>query len=797
MPAPLSIQRHELLAPAGSIEAFFAALEAGADAVYCGLKEFSARAKAKNFTLEEMERLAAYAHAQGRRLYVTLNTLIKEAELPRLVEVLATLGTLPVDGIIVQDLGLWRLVRQHFPELPLHASTQMTVHNAAGVKMLERMGFSRAVLARELSLDEIAAIRQQTRMELEHFIHGALCYSISGQCLFSSYLTGNSGNRGRCAQPCRRRYKQGETSGFYFSTSDLCAITLVPRLAAAGVMSFKIEGRMKNAEYVSTVVTAYRTVLDARPKDQAQAIKLAEGLLAEAFGRSTTTGLLKGKAPAAIASPSTKGGIGRQLGAVEKIQGNAIYLTTDDVVHVGDRLRIQPQNDLSGSAFTVQELVVGQRQTKRAAAGTFVRIATPYRGIFHSGDQVYKVSTGKTFTMSEEACQRRLKAVTLPPSQVRLTVTCRSEGYLELEAKTPECRLSKEYEVEMHPAAHSPLTRETLLGTFAKTGHAGIMLERLTAGDLPPVVIKPSRLNEVRRDFYAALSQLVFETRRRQQTKRIETICATLLPAQPRAPIENSTLSVVARHDRDLTLLEDQDVERLILPLTPDHVAAVAKQEVRWQRHQDRIVWDIPAIIFEGEWRSFQMVIRQLRERGFFAFRLNNLSHFDLFGAQTDLDLKLMAGPWLYALNSQAAMALGELGARQFTLSLEDDKKNISEILRREVPPTPVVTVYGPIALITSRIPLRAIRSGAHLTADSGEAIRLDDASGLTVAFAGQDLSLLGQLHELRRLGCGEFIIDLSVTGGVSSRGQAVIEAAKEDRAVAGTSLFNFERGLA
>ncbi|MDP2104864.1 MAG: peptidase U32 family protein, partial [Desulfobulbaceae bacterium] len=264
MPLPKTPpQPLELLAPAGSVESFFAAIEAGADAVYCGLKDFSARAKAKNFTIDEMERLAAYAHQEGKQLYVALNTLIKETELPKLIDTLTALAAIPVDALIIQDLGLWRLARTFFPELPLHASTQLTIHNAAGVKMLERMGFSRAVLARELSLTEISAIRGQTSMELEHFVHGALCYSISGHCLFSSYTSGNSGNRGRCGQPCRRRYSAQGKTGFYFSTSDLSAIALAPKLATAGVMSFKIEGRMKNAEYVSTVVTAYRKVLDA------------------------------------------------------------------------------------------------------------------------------------------------------------------------------------------------------------------------------------------------------------------------------------------------------------------------------------------------------------------------------------------------------------------------------------------------------------------------------------------------------------------------------------------------------
>jgi putative protease len=786
--------KYELLAPAGSIEAFFAAMEAGADAVYCGLKDFSARAKAKNFTLEEMERLAAYAHSQGRRLYVALNTLIKEQELPRLVEILATLGAWPVDGIIIQDLGLWRLARQHFPELPLHASTQLTIHNAVGVKMLERMGFARAVLAREMSIEEIAAIRGQTTMELEHFVHGALCYSISGHCLFSSHLTGQSGNRGRCAQPCRRRYTAQGKSGFYFSTSDLSAISLLPRLMAAGVMSFKIEGRMKSAEYVSTVVSAYRTVLDAKPANQRQAIKEAEEMLAEAFGRSTTTGLLKGSAAAGVASPATKGGIGRPLGTVARVQGNAIFLTTAEVVHVGDRLRIQPQSDLSGSAFTVQELSLGHRQVKRAEAKSGVRIATPFRGLFQPGDQVYTVATGKTFTLSPEACQRRLNAVPLRAVPVHITVSCQPDQ-LTVTAQGPGCGLQQGYEVEMLPATHSPLNREALQRTFAKTGHPGLTVGKFSVEALPPVVIKPSRLNEIRRDFYAGLSHVVDSALLARHTERVESVRAALLPAKPLPPVETSTLSVVAKGSRDLTILETQAVQRLILPLTPDLVDAAAKQAERLRPHHDRIVWDIPAVIFEGEWRPFQTVIRQLQQRGFSAFRLNNLGHFQLFADQTEAGL--MAGPWLYVLNSQAALALGELGVRSFSLSLEDDQKNMADILAREVPASATATVYSPIALLTSRIPMRAMPSGTDIPADSGETIRLDLGSGLTVVKAGRDYSLLGQLQRLRAMGCGEFIIDLSGTGVVSPHGQAVLSAVAEDRPVADTTLFNFERGLA
>ena len=240
-------------------------MEKGADAVYAGLKEFSARAKAKNFTLYQMEKMTGYAHAHQKKLYVTLNTVIKEPELPLLVDTLASLEAIGVDAVIIQDMAVARLVREFFPALPLHASTQMTVHNTAGVLQLAELGFERVVLARELHLDEISQIVSKSPIGIECFVHGALCFSVSGQCYFSSFLGGHSGNRGRCAQPCRRQYKYKGKEGYYFSTNDFSSIEMIPQMAAAGVESLKIEGRMKSAEYVASIVGAYRKVLDASP----------------------------------------------------------------------------------------------------------------------------------------------------------------------------------------------------------------------------------------------------------------------------------------------------------------------------------------------------------------------------------------------------------------------------------------------------------------------------------------------------------------------------------------------------
>ena len=245
----------ELLAPAGSYEAFEAALGAGADAVYVGGPEFGARAYAHNFTQDELLQAIDTVHIHGKKLYLTVNTLLKNRELQdRLYDALRPLYENGLDAVIIQDLGVFQFIRQNFPGLHLHASTQMTVTGPEGMKFLEEQGASRVVAARELSLQELSAMHQASPIEIEAFIHGALCYSFSGQCLMSSILGGRSGNRGRCAQPCRLPYQVRQENGSYsfrqqdfcpLSLKDMCSVDILPDILEAGVTSLKIEGRMK------------------------------------------------------------------------------------------------------------------------------------------------------------------------------------------------------------------------------------------------------------------------------------------------------------------------------------------------------------------------------------------------------------------------------------------------------------------------------------------------------------------------------------------------------------------------
>ncbi|MBN2036642.1 MAG: U32 family peptidase [Chitinispirillaceae bacterium] len=366
----------ELLAPAGSIESFHAALEAGADAVYVGLTDFNARLRAKNFTAKALSYVVPYARSRRIKVYVAMNTLLKQADLDHAIHLLYQLEQIGVDAVIITDPGLITIAREHFSKLALHGSTQMVIHNSAGVAMAERLGLRRVTLSRECSLNEINSIKRTSRIELEVFIHGALCYSISGLCLASSFLGGSSGNRGRCTQVCRRRFSTGQTGGYCFSPRDFEALEFISVLAGIGIASFKIEGRMKNPEYVYQVTRAYRSVID-NPKRMDE----ARDLLADDLGRKKTSFFLSGTAPPGTIDAVTPG-IGRLIGKIEEVTGNRISIQGTASVGAGDRIRIQPRDGFEGEAVTVDSVDV---------AGLFMLVCLKRPVACAAGDAVYLV----------------------------------------------------------------------------------------------------------------------------------------------------------------------------------------------------------------------------------------------------------------------------------------------------------------------------------------------------------------------------------------------------------------------
>lgn len=320
----------ELLAPAGNIESLDAAIGEGADAVYLGLKNFNARLRTTNFAWNQFEAAVESLHRQHKKIYVTVNTVCEERETERLYRFLSYLNDVGPDGLIVQDYAVMRMAQEFFPNMEIHASTQMNVESSSAVRLLQDAGVKRMVLARELGLEEIRKIKAETGADLEVFVHGALCVSESGLCLFSSFLGGKSANRGMCTQACRRFYTAevpgGVKQGYYFSPCDLQLIDQIPGLIDAGVDSFKIEGRMKSAEYVGSVVAAYRYVIDHYKEDKKGAIATGKRILASDFARSKTTywygfnTLEEGVNGAAekILNPDQAGGTGIYLGKIAK-----------------------------------------------------------------------------------------------------------------------------------------------------------------------------------------------------------------------------------------------------------------------------------------------------------------------------------------------------------------------------------------------------------------------------------------------------------------------------------------------
>jgi len=429
----------ELLAPAGNTEALDAAIGEGADAVYLGLKSFNARLRSSNFAWNQFESAVQAVHKLGKKIYVTVNTVVEESETERLYRFLSYLDKIGPDALIVQDFGVVRMVQEFFPRLVLHASTQMNASSAAAVNLLSKEGIKRVVLARELHGEEIRSIRQNTASELEVFVHGALCVSESGLCLFSSYLGGKSANRGMCTQACRRYYEAesgagAKEKGYYFSPNDLQLIDRIPFLAETGVDSFKIEGRMKSAEYVGSVTAAYRYVLDHWQEDKEGAVAAGKRMLATDFARAKTHFLFDGADSSKFLNPDQAGGTGIYLGKIDAVrteknaeadgipemsgavQKFALLKGGSYDPESGDSIRIHKKDDSGRVSYKVQSV----KRFANAKDRQEPWISVP--GDASRGDSVYLLQTKSMSKRYKRVLGSDLSQFRLQPGGERLPV---------------------------------------------------------------------------------------------------------------------------------------------------------------------------------------------------------------------------------------------------------------------------------------------------------------------------------------------------------------------------------------
>jgi putative protease len=367
-------KKPELLAPVGNTESFYAALNGGADAIYLGLPEFNARNRASNFTRPMLQLAVSKAHEKKVKVYITLNTLIKNKEIDQLIDVLSFLAAIKVDAVIIQDWGVYYIAHRLFPKLVLHASTQMGNHNSVGVNFNATKGFHRTVLARELTMPELTKIAKSGQSELELFIHGALCYSFSGMCLYSSYVGGQGANRGLCKQSCRRVYADGGGNHALFSLKDNQQLGNLKKIMELGIHSLKIEGRMKSADYVYQVCKAYRMVLD-NPRN----IEVAAGMLDLDTGREKTSYFLGRDVKDAITADVSTG---KLIGKILEVGKKSISFESNIPLEEGYRLRVRNSNEEDQLYIKVENLW---------SAGNIYQIPTDLASKIKVGNEVLLV----------------------------------------------------------------------------------------------------------------------------------------------------------------------------------------------------------------------------------------------------------------------------------------------------------------------------------------------------------------------------------------------------------------------
>lgn len=507
-------KKPELLAPAGDPQALRAAVENGADAVYLGGKSFGARAYAENFTREELAEALRYAHVRGVKVYVTVNTLVDNREFGKLADYLFFLYQAGVDALLVQDLGVARFARSLLPDFPLHGSTQMTVHNAAGVRFLAGLGFARVVLAREASFADLQEIRRQAPLELEVFVHGALCICYSGQCLFSSLVGGRSGNRGRCAQPCRLPYALVDGRGrdlgaacsgeHLLSPKDLMLLRELPALVQLGIDALKIEGRMKRPEYVATVVRIYRNALDRAFRDpehyEVSPDEVQE--LAQIFNRGFTTGYFYGNPRQALMGYHRPSNRGLYLGRVIQAdpEEGRVAFRTRLPLRIGDGVEFWTGGGREG--MTVSGLFVRGCFRKEAEPGSEVELSVPFS--VRPGDRVFKTHDQKLIRLARESftgpSRRRVPIV--------VKVRARKGEPLLLEAWDPEgLHAAVKGNLIGERALKHPLTPEVLRAQVDRLGNTPFTLAELKCEIEQDVIFPVSEINAIRRSLVAALAE--------------------------------------------------------------------------------------------------------------------------------------------------------------------------------------------------------------------------------------------------------------------------------------------------
>ena len=535
----------EILAPAGSYESFHAAIVAGADAVYAGGPKFGARAFAENFTEDQLLNAIDYAHLHQRKFYLTVNTLLKDYEIEQLPEYLEPLYQRGLDAVIVQDMGVLNVVRQYFPDMDIHASTQMTVTGVNEAQFLKENGAVRVVPAREISLEEVRNIKSVTGMEMECFVHGALCYCYSGQCLLSSLIGGRSGNRGQCAQPCRLPYTVDGEKGYLLSLKDICTLDIIPDLIGSGIDSFKIEGRMKRPEYVAGVTSIYRKYVDLYLKNPQKPYWVDDKdkeMLMDLFNRGGFhTGYYKQKNGRNMITIQKPNHIGVKVGTVLSQKGREVQMRALTDIAAGDLIEFKNE---------AQRYTTG----KSCKQGEVITILAP-KGIRLSvGEVLYRVQSPELLN-------------TLETSYSEGKVIEKLYGYISLEAgkaaKLVVCKDEYSVEVEsgqqVEAASSRPLDEERIKKQLQKTGNTEFEFDVLDVELHGEVFLPMQQLNEMRRKALEELEKKIQDSFHRKTAEKKVLQEEILDTASVKLSKKENKLSVLVETQEQLEAVLEND----------------------------------------------------------------------------------------------------------------------------------------------------------------------------------------------------------------------------------------------
>lgn len=697
--------RVEILAPAGSMECLKAAIAAGADAVYTGGALFGARAYAHNLTEEELLEAIDYVHLHGRRLYLTVNTLIKDREMEKqMYDYLLPYYRQGLDAVIVQDIGLFRFIRKHFPDLPIHASTQMTLTGVDGAKFLEKEGAQRIVTSRELSMAEVKKIADETELEIESFVHGALCYCYSGQCLFSSFIGGRSGNRGQCAQPCRLLYRTPEAKRpqYLLSLKDICTLELIPEMIESGIYSFKIEGRMKKPEYAAAVAFQYRKYADlylkyyeecpAEEDPAAYAMKKYRvreedrQMLLDLYNRGGFhTGYYhtqNGREMISLNRPNHAG-----VPAVKVLAKKGRNVTAKALTD------LYPQDIIELPMRKGREKADNYTCKDAVKKGMNVQIPvfadTPFKR-----DEIWMRTRNSTLidTLHEEFVNGKIKERICgtfrlyPQEKATLTVKCRDAEITVAGEKAQE-------------ALSQPMSRERIEKQLRKTGNTEFEFSFLKAEIGEKVFLPMQSLNELRREALETLEKVICEKYRRSGEVKDPEEDTTELSMEEEV-LSGWTASVRTAEQMEV-ILEEEAIGRIYVDCTMFPRIWEKDSYVEWitkvHAAGKEIYLVMPYIFRERTRKQYEAAYNRIFGAGWDGILIANYESF-AFLKEHGYTGRIMTDYNLYEFNQESRKFWKEKGVFEFTAPVELTERELQDLRVKDGE----VIVYGYLPMMIS-----------------------------------------------------------------------------------------------